>query len=77
MITVFADGTINVGSILTGYYVRQAPEGTRVLAWHNNDRARPRDLGMEVSLPRRRYALSSPHGLAQFEKDFMRAWGAE
>lgn len=77
MITIFSDGTISVGQIITGYCVQQTATGTRVRAWHNNGRTRPRDLGAEMQLPRRRYALSSPQGMAQFETDFLRAWGAE
>lgn len=74
MVTIFSDGTISVGQTITGYCVAQTSAGTRVLAWHNNGRARPRDLGAEMQLPRRRYTLSSPQGLAQFAEDFIRLW---
>lgn len=75
-VTVYSDSTISVNGTITGYCVRQTAGGTKVLAWHNNGLARPRDLGSEVALPASRYVLSTPAGLAHFEADFLTAWNA-
>lgn len=75
-VTIFADGTINIGSTITGYCVSQKPQGTKVVAWHNNGHTRPRDMGTELKLPQKRYTLSSEGGRAQFDADFLAAWNA-
>jgi hypothetical protein len=77
-ITIYEDNTISVGTTITGYYVCQESNGTKVRRWYNNGYPPPRDLGVEiggeVKMPRERYTLSTEAGRALFEADFLEIW---
>jgi hypothetical protein len=73
-VTIYSDNTIGVGSTITGYWVRQESDGTKVRAWTNNGRPRPVDLGEEVKMPRDRYTLSTKAGSEEFAADFLKVW---
>jgi hypothetical protein len=73
-VIIYTDGTIAVGTTITGYWVEQDSEGTRVRAFANQAHARPVDLGEEVRMPKDRYTLSTDAGSAQFSADFFELW---
>jgi len=74
IVTIHSDNSISFGSIVTGYAVVQAEVGTRVLAWTNNGRPRPVDLGERVLMPKDRYTLSTDAGTEEFKNDFLATW---
>ena len=74
-LTIHADSTISVGSTITGYCVKQRPNMTAVVRWHNNGHPPAREMGPEITMPRQRYVLSSEEGRAQFDADFLAVWG--
>jgi hypothetical protein len=73
-IAIYADNSINIGSKITGYAVKQEQAGTKVYKHANN--------GLSVSgpdvlgLPKQRYTLSTADGKAEFERDFLAAYNA-
>jgi hypothetical protein len=73
-VIIYTDGTIAVGTTITGYWVEQDPERTRVRAFANQAHARPVDLGEEVMMPKDRYTLSTDIGEGQFSADFLEIW---
>jgi hypothetical protein len=70
-VTIYTNGEISVGSVATGYCVRQHADKTRVARWHNNGFLPQKNLGDAIQMPQSRYALSTESGRAQFNYDFL------
>ena len=56
----------------TGYRVNQVHGVTRVSMWHNEGYPQRRDLGDEVTMPKRFYDLHTAEGKSEFSRDFLK-----
>jgi hypothetical protein len=81
-LTIYTDGTISVGTTITGYRVHQTPDGTVVSRWANNGYPPPTYLGDVVTMPSPRYALSCWNCVPDsgvpnandFDREFVEIW---
>jgi hypothetical protein len=76
-VTIYTNGEISVGSVITGYRVTQGADKTRVTRWHNNGFLPQKNLGDAIQMPQSRYALSTESGRAQFNHDFLKLYRSE